>query len=319
VSGVGQGITSVDFTELRGSPSGSATPDGTTAQRKLKVAWDDFPTAMREAVGWAERQGAGKLSRWLPESFPRLTVINKPNYPSLYAVSVGWEPWGYDWKDPDDPVGGGGANTIDETSQGRVHRYSHAILTVGYSTLPYNVYADDEISGDESRRFTNVTSKASAKMVSLRGTDLVWDDAAITSGVNTKKVNADALMVEAEETVQVYWHRLPVEAVASVAAQPDLVAGSAYLDNLVGCVNSAAIWGYAAGTLLFFPADIQVKQDWYMGDSCEVTLQMVHNRNGHNKIYLAADQAYRLVKSDAASGARRIFAEANFADAFKIP
>jgi hypothetical protein len=317
VPGVGQGLTSVEWTELAGSPTFNDTPDGATGVRKLRVAWGDWPTACRELKGWAERQSAGKLSRWLPAAFPNVYGIGT-SYPTLYAASVAVEPFAPDWKDPDDPVGGGGANPPDDTPEGLVNRWRWAVLTVGYSTVPYTVLADDEIGGDESRRFAYTATKASAKMISLRGTDLVWDDGSITSGVNTKKVNADALMIEAEETIQITWHRLPYEAIASVVIQPSLTT-TAYLDNLVGCVNSATAFGCAAGTLLFYPPDIQVKQDWYMGEAYEVTMQLVRNRNGHNKIYLATDQAYRLVKSDAASGSRRIFAEADFADAFKIP
>jgi hypothetical protein len=297
---VGQGLEGIEYTELPSSPTWDVGPEGAVGKRRLRVSWDDAHEAAKKLVGYAEvsvagSPPAGSMSRWLPAAFPKWYAQYPVGYPTMYATRV----------------------------SGEVQRWRYCVLSVTYEAVPYMVLPDDPGEDDESYRFVSKTGKAAAKALSLSGTDLLWDDAALPTPPNGSAVGVNTTKLELQPLFTLTWHRVPAAAIASQIIQPGMNTAEAYLDSLVGSTNLAAFRGYSAQTLQMYPPEYTQKNDPFVLDLYDVAIPFGWAPQGQNKLWYrgtgAVAAGYFQVKANSGGTTKRVYDVSDWSKLFTIP
>jgi hypothetical protein len=212
------------------------------ARVTMPVTIDDsvLTKAIPTLLGWARRGAGGKIQRQIPFAHPR--------WPWLYCAHISSvKPKGYVGQRTQGPLGlfVGAGSQLDSSAV-------RTELMGVWESLPYTVLKDAQAATEDLRYVDRRPGKPATELITVKGTEWVWDDAA--SPLNGNKVEAvvDFGIKRCCEIIQWVWHIVPVAYVSS--------DGGNTFTNIKACVNTlnnADVWGFTAGTLLFESADTE--------------------------------------------------------------
>jgi hypothetical protein len=186
-------------------------PDGARATMTLQCAWEDVYGLTKVLLGYSYRGGAGILRRVIP-------------------TAHGFQPLG-------------GAPALDAGA-----KYEKARLTVEFSTLSYDIRADDDatlLATGEWMRYTEKTIRPASEGLSLQQGAWLFTEPAAEVG---KSIPGGKSQIVNSHTLVWTWKQVPHECL--------FTAASDYPTNLVaiqGKVNDDTFAGRPAGTLLCLP------------------------------------------------------------------
>lgn len=295
------------YTELWGEyPQETFGQQVSEATRVFLVDWDARQQAVQDFLGYSRSIVQNVLSTQVgtPAVYylSRVTPDFHPDYvrasdgqPFLFADSVTIEPFGMPLNASGQPEYGAGADAAT-LSAWDGPRYNKAKLTVHYSTRLYPILNDDEMPlaagvPDESSlaRYVEIQYHPSAEYLTLPNGVFkivpvnIYGDA---TNVNTGgDVPGAPGKIQSMYDLTLIWRQVPRRMVASAGVMAPVLGAAvkpAAFDFAAGKVNSAAIWGCRAGTLLCEPMELT---PWRQSDGeivFDVTFHFKHFPDGHN-------------------------------------
>lgn len=210
------------------------------------IQWSELANWIAGLLGYSYTQlnpRNGSLRRVLPMQHPQLSF--------LFATQVHFEPLGFG-RVSNQTIG----TTADSgQSLGPWPNFDFAKLTVTFSTLDYNILPDSKIIvGDpifgEQTRFVEKRGVGSVEILERQIGSFVFDPNATNAAVKNKPVTFGPGMPIAKKRLTYVWKDVPDVGFYSGSGSDDGGA-TVNIDACMGCVNSDAIFGKGAGTLLF--------------------------------------------------------------------
>lgn len=186
----------VEYEELEGSPKLKITKEGQSAQRVLRVAWDDIDDFVSETFGII--YGAG-------ETTVRQPPVPFPGKPWLFPESIDIEPM-----DGENPRGTGPDGSCS-------YPHAGARVTVGYKTLDFE---------DDDEPYLSIRTSVGAEFLTLPKAGLKWDVTVDGLTSVSDEVAAGLLVPTIEH--QLTLHRVAVVPWDSIRAAIGRVNSSVY-------------------------------------------------------------------------------------------
>jgi len=230
---------STTFSEIvdPASPNEAHAVDQGRAQRVIKVAWDAREQAARDFLGTSEVVnfgGGNYLSRTVPHSYP--------GYPKLYCTSI-------PRVEGVGPVGHNGSLDGEHLA-----RYQFALLTLVYTTPPYETLTDNELVANGDVDANGNPSEGVAleqgrpryvSLVPKPGMRVLTFNRSLLKNANTSMPVLEAVPLNVPHLDLTWtWHQVPKAALPWATWQ----VGQ-------GRINNATFGVFQAGTLLIEPPE----------------------------------------------------------------
>jgi len=217
--------------------------DSSQATWTIMVPWENYIDTsgnglIPQVLGYSERiapgviGGPGQISRQIP--------IKHPYFPWLYATMIA------------DVKGIKPTGIYNNEAQGGSFsmQYEFAIVTIGFSSLTYDVISDQELadnySNDESYRYVTKISESTAEYISVDRGQYVFTGGAV-GNPDGKTFNLGTGRITIKVDLQWDWHDVPARSIFNNDGTGNIATN---IYNCIGKVNNAEIWGFPAGTLL---------------------------------------------------------------------
>lgn len=303
------------WAEDLGSGAGTAryqfSRDSSQASMTIFTEWDPFSIGdvQAEILGYSYRVN-NLLSRRPP--------TKHPYFPWLYATTL-------------TNIEGVKVTGRDTTTKGVTTRYLRAKMTIGYTTLPYNVLDDLQLltlfDNKEWERNVIKLRKTNAEYISIdRGIFKFAEGTA--NNPNGLPFNLGTGRITTKSDIEWTWVDVPERYVF------DANGVATNIEACIGKVNGSAIWGYPAGTLLMLPPDytpvMQPVPPWKLGinntysppRAWNIKLVFKHwdpplgtgaTVRGHNTAMYVYDALFYLIET---AGGTRLFQNADFSTIF---
>ncbi len=306
-------------------------PDANQASMTLFVYFNDLEQIITQVLGYSRSLGAtnGGINREIP--------MRHPFFPQLWAKKI-TRIVGTKFIDKAVGVNPG-------TGSGTYSEYLYAAVDVLFTTVPYRVMNDVTLAsqsptGQEYERYCEVRPQPAGQILNVERSQQVFKYAETTTGgpsVNTPIPFGQTILLPKKE-IHITWYEVPH---LGLFNSTDPFGLSVNLDKCIGSVNSSAIWGYAAGTLLFDPPrltpvmagvssgfmglndiwdpprmwNVELIIKWYDPPNNGTSPNTDSRVRGWN-IVAFFPPTYFLVTTDGSSGGPRIYRETDFTTAF---
>jgi hypothetical protein len=241
-----------EWAEVHG-PGYTLQQDSTTATLVYETYWRDFvdPTKVVPQILGYPRRFPVLLNffPWAPGQaqtggISRIPPFKHPYMPWLYATSItnveGRK--GLGWEKP---------------KHAKVAKYERARFTVTFSTLPYNVLTDDEAwtlynpAQAESERYVIKTRKSTPEAIAINPGFYKYVEGNPAPGPLNGKVLLGLSRMMIKSDMEWIWVNVPEQSIFADDGSMPL------LDSVIGTVNSDAIWGFPAETLLMLSIELK--------------------------------------------------------------
>lgn len=256
------------FCEAMGSPNETFVTDGSVVKRTFYVGYCDRQTFMRQMVGYPYLEGA-EMRRKLPETVPEW--VNTDGQRFLFATRVDFKGLGYRHQSP----------AYDEPT----NYYELTEATVTYETLPYDVsfLADIASSPKELSRFVRKLTSNSGEFLTAEWGGWRW----IGSG------NAQIDGKQAMGSRIGIWQGLQRITYTWFDVHPS-GWNQSRAEGMIGKINDATFDGYGASKLLLIGVNYVPKRAASGIRTLEITFDMLHKPQGHNKYLHPIGQYYEV-------------------------
>ncbi len=314
-------------------------PDANQASMTILVYFNDLEQIITQTLGYSRSLGSvnGGIEREIP--------MRHPFFPQLWAKKI-TRITGVKWE----------SKTIGAdpgTGPGTFSEYLYASVDILFTTVPYRVMTDVQLSGqsptgNEWERYCEVRPQPAGQFVSVDSAQQVFKYAETVTGGPTllQPIKSPQTILLPKKEIHITWYEVPH---LGLFNSTDPFGLSLNLDKCIGKVNSSAIWGYAAGTLLFDPPrltpvmagvssgfmglndvwdpprmwNVEMIIKWFDPPNNGTSANTDSRVRGWNIVafYPKAGSAlgaitYFLVTTDGTSGGPRIYQQADFNDAF---
>lgn len=219
-------------------------------------------------------------------------------------------------------------------ASGNISSYDRARVTIGFSTLPFDIMSDLQLQifhgSDESYRYVTKLSRATSEYIAIERGFFKFAEGAGPAG-QSFPLGTGRVTVKVD--LEWIWNQVP---------DTYIFNSSGIATNIFSClgkVNSTAIWGYPAGTLLCLPCEFTPRmmpvsptllglQPWQPPRAWDVKLLFKYwdppltagaTTRGHNTAMWVVDGLFALIKSVDAMGALSgtLFQSADFNTIFR--
>lgn len=224
-----------DWQEIMGSMnpvSDQFSADNGTARLQGQVPWEDSYALLLKCIGYHYVDESKRLRRVIP--------IKHPYYDWMYCTGVS----DFRGKAPDFVEG------IKETYEApgalpSLAKYKKVMATLEFQTPPAGVQfkEDTEVAATgEYDRYVSVDIKPKYEILSVDAGQIVFANG--PAAILNQPVGSFTFIPETKANVVVTWYRVPRSYIFDEFNPSKILA-------CMGKVNSAEIWGFGAGTLLF--------------------------------------------------------------------
>lgn len=288
-----RGTFSFNYVERTGNDDPGLTPIesfGRDNSRAIKVietdTWAERISAAHAILGWAAKGGAaGTIKRYSPMPHPDWVVQNQQQdplgmnqEPFLYAQEISriegiGAPTDLNHKNTA-PAYVGGPSTSSQ--------YKKARLTVVFMMTPYRIAPSNGDENDESdwKRWVTLDYRVSGQYLTIpRGCMKFVSGPSAQTPAALHGISVGKTVALSD--LRITWHSVPYAAVPSLLVNKELAAPGA-LDTSLGTVNSTALNGFPAGTLLLNGAAIRGFRHPLGGYYYDIEYALSHNVKNHN-------------------------------------
>jgi hypothetical protein len=214
----------VSFEELEGSPTINLSPQGMTALRLFRVAWDDWPALVQDLIGYYDRVGS-TATFTAPLEFPGVE--------NLVVSEIAVEPF-----DPGNPEGTSVASLTQGTNG---YPAAGARVAATYRTLfDSATTARSDMPPVPAGTYLTYDAELSAEFQAVPGRTWHW---AASGNPPLAPDQSPALLVPSG-AFHLTWLRVPL---------PPWQA----MRDLRGRVNDASFMGAPAGTVIYLGATVE--------------------------------------------------------------